>query len=95
VLHQDSFDDDALFYTVDSPNGSKTVELENVLGNDIKFVSEIFSLVKDKKACIDYSGNNLTVYYNPIAVSQDLFGGSLETDAQNSWVNQKGACIVN
>jgi hypothetical protein len=95
VLYQDSFDDDALFYTKDTLNGSKTVELKNVFGSDIKFVSEVFSLVKDKKACIDYSGNNLTVYYNPVAVSQELFDGSLETDAQNSWVNQRGACIVN
>ncbi len=94
VLYQDAYDDDALFYTREK-NGSKTVELKNILGNDIKFVSEIFALVKDKKACIDYSANNLKVYYNPIAVSEPLFSNDLSSDSQNSWINARGACIVN
>lgn len=94
VLYLDSFDDDALLFTRGS-NGSKTVELNNVLGQDIKFVSEIFSLVKDKKACVDYTANNLKVYYNPIAVTEPLFDGNLSTDSQNKWISAKGPCILN
>jgi len=94
VLYLDASDDSAMFYTKET-NGSNTVELNNILGNDIKYVVDIFNLVKEKNACIDYSGNSLKVYYNPIAVTSPLFGGDLSSDSQNTWVESKGACIVN
>jgi hypothetical protein len=96
VLTLDSYDDAAAFYTLGQENAS-SVELRNVLGNnaDIKYISEIFSLVNEKKACIDYTANNLKISYNPIAVSEPLFGGDLSSDSQNAWVESKGGCIIN
>ncbi len=94
VLHQEAFDDDAMFYTLNN-NGSKTVELNNVFGQDIRYVSEIFSLVKDKQACISYSGSSLKVYYNPVEVYKPFFGGEMASENQNAWVASRGACIVN
>jgi hypothetical protein len=96
VLTLDSYDDAAAFYTLGQENAS-SVELRNVLGNnaDIKYISEIFDLVKDKKACIDSSTNNIKIRYNPIAVSEPLFGGDLSSDSQNAWVESKGGCIIN
>jgi len=96
VLTQDSYDDDAVFYAI-GQEASKSILLKNVFGQnaDIKYISEIFDLVKDKKACIDSSTNNIKIRYNPIAVSEPLFGGDLSSDSQNSWVQSKGGCIIN
>jgi hypothetical protein len=95
VLTMDAVDDEAEFYTYQSQTASNSINLTNSLGSDIKYLSEIFSLVKDKQACIDYSSNNLKVYYNPIAITEKLFQGDASSDAQNEWVNARGECIVN
>ncbi len=95
VLYQDSADDSALFFTKDNTSGSNSVILNNILENDIKFVSEIFNLVNEKKACIDYTGNSLKIYYNPIAVSEPLFGGDLSSESQTIWIENNDGCIIN
>jgi hypothetical protein len=90
-LVMDSANDNALFYTK-TTSGEK-VELKNIYDKDIKSIKEIYALVSDKKACINYNSTNMQVYYNPKAITTSFFGISDDSTTQNAFVESKGGCI--
>ena len=90
-LYADSYSDDVMFYAPDNQEGKK-IELHNVFSNDIKSLREMYGLVSEKKACINYSSTNLEVYYNPNAIISEFIGDT-DSAVQNKWVADNGGCI--
>lgn len=96
-LYADSYSDDMMLYTYNGNQeiSGKDIELKNVFGQsyDIKSLKQIYDLVAEKKACINYSATNLEVYYNPKAIIEKFFNNSMEYEEQNVWAESKGGCI--
>lgn len=61
----DSYKDHAKFYATNEPNGSETVELENIYGENITSLKNIYELIANKNACVDFDSTTFNVYYNP------------------------------
>ena len=98
-LYRDSVNDSLKFYVGDlgAPEAN-SVALSNSLGsqNDIKSIKAIFDLVKTKKACINYDGSTLDVYYNPKEISKpltDLIDSKLEANKDKP--TSEFSCIRN
>ena len=97
-LYRDSVNDSLKFYVGDLGTPESTsVALSNSLGDrDIKSIKAVFDLVKDKKACINYDGSTLDVYYNPKEISKpltDLIDSKLEANKNNA--SSEFSCIRN
>lgn len=98
-LYRDSANDSLKFYSGDKATAENTsVQLNNSLGvdRDIRSIKAIFDLVKDKKACINYDGSTLEVFYNPKEISKpltDKIDASLE--AYKNEPTSEFSCIRN
>lgn len=90
-LVADSYSDDLMFYT-NSGNGT-VVDLENIYSNDIQTIKDIYDMIAQKKACVNYSSTSMNVYYNPKFVYEEYFG-NLDSENMNSWIEQNGGCII-
>ena len=78
-LHKDVANDSLKFYTLDNLAGSNDyVELTNRFNHDIVSITDVFDLVTQKKACVNYDNKSFEVFYNPKEISQEL------TDTINS-----------
>lgn len=98
-LYRDSANDSLKFYSGDKATAENTsVQLNNSLGvdRDIRSIKAIFDLVKDKKACINYDGSTLEVFYNPKEISKpltDIIDSRLEANKNNP--TSEFSCIRN
>ncbi len=88
-LYIDSANDNALLFTIDNTqrDGSQNVALKNRFEKDIKSITDVFELVKNKNACIYNDSKSLDVFYNPKKISEPL------TDAIEHGLDREGACI--
>jgi len=94
-LVADSYNNDVTFYSPELNNSSvqdgKKLTLYNSYAKDIKSLKDIYGLVSDKKACINYNPTSLEVYYNPKAVMDSFI--KTDSESQDSWINKNGGCI--
>ncbi len=72
-LHRDVANDSLKFYTLDNQAGSEDyVALKNRFNSDIISITDIFDLVTQKKACVNYDNRSFEVFYNPKEISKEL-----------------------
>lgn len=96
-LYLSKAQDGATFYAPTSDSSSLPFEYDtevplNPVYTQIYDLKEIYQLVKEKKACVNYDSGSLEVYYNPKRIMDQLLGDT-NADSIASFVTDRNGCI--
>lgn len=104
-LYSDSPNDSLMFYSLNSfgsrsqgnfNSSSDHVELKNSYAQDIQSITDIFDLVTQKKACINFDNQSLEVFYNPKEISTPLTNAiNSKIEAEDPNTATEFSCIKN
>lgn len=87
-LNSDLANDSLKFYTLDNIGGADDyVALNNRFTKDIISITDVFDLVTQKKACVNYDSKSFEVFYNPKEISTELtdkINSKIESSSENT-----------